>query len=262
MMSEMRTRRGFRRHLRIALGAAAALAALAAPVVRAQPLDQSAEVAFAPVLQTVLAGDLVMAGNSNLLSAAAWRPTAVSSADVDGDTTLLCIGRRYVPAACADNSSSAALDLPAGARIVQARLYVDTTLSAAVSPVRVRLDGPADGFEYTELSAATPGIPKLAEGSGGGGRPGPVLRQAVWDVTSYVAAAGGGTYTVADITHERAGAFLPYASWAIVAAYELDPAAGVDLAQLPPEQQRRFAPRPCRGTTASSSAPTAPSTSR
>jgi hypothetical protein len=41
--------------------------------------------------------------------------------------------------------------------------------------------------------------------------------------------------------YERAGAFLPYASWAIVAAYELDPST--DLATMPPEQQARFAPR-------------------
>ena len=119
-----------------------------------------------------------------------------------------------MPAACGENSSSATLDIPAGARVVAARLYVDTTLSTVVSPVRARLDGPAPGFDYTELSTATPGIPKLGECAGSSGRGSRSLRQAVWDVTSYVQAAGAGSYTVADIIFERAGAFLPYASWA------------------------------------------------
>ena len=69
------------------------------------------------------------------------------------------------------------------------------------------------------------------------------MRQAVWDVTDYVAAAGPGSYTVADIATERAGAWLPYASWAIVVAYELDPASGIQLDQLPAAEQQRFAPR-------------------
>ena len=67
------------------------------------------------------------------------------------------------------------------------------------------------------------------------------MRQAVWDVTEYVRTAGAGSYTVADIMFERAGAYLPYAAWTIVAAYELDPA--VDLAGVSPEQRARFALR-------------------
>ena len=84
---------------------------------------------------------------------------------------------------------------------------------------------------------------KLAEGSAAAGRSGPAMRQAVWDVTEFVAAAGTGTYTVADIVHERAGAFMPYASWAIVAAYELDPAADLAVVAPTPEAQQRFARR-------------------
>ena len=84
------------------------------------------------MLVDVLDGDLVMAGNSNLLAAGGWRANGAAAADVDGDQTLLCLGRRYVPAACTDNSSSATVDIPAGARVVHARLYVDSTLTAAV----------------------------------------------------------------------------------------------------------------------------------
>jgi hypothetical protein len=218
------------------LGAGALLSAHAA----AAP-PPPVETPFAPVVQQVMRGDLVMAGNSNLRSAGGWRADGQASADVDGDTTQLCVGRTFVPAACADNSSTATLDIPAGARIVAARLYVETTLSTAVNPIRVRLDGPAPGYEYTELSTNSAGIPKLNESAGSQLRSTTPMRQAVWDVTDYVRANGAGSYTVADIMYERAGAFLPYASWAIVAAYDLDPAA--DVAAMPAEQLARFAPR-------------------
>ena len=220
----------------------AASSASSAPAPDAPVAATAAEVPFGPVLEDVLDGDLVMAANSNLLAAGGWRRVGSSQADVDGDRSRLCIGRTFVPAACADNSSSAVLDIPVGARVVAARLYVDTSVTAAVGALRVRLDGPADGYDYTELGAETPGVAKLYEGLGGG-RTSPVMRQAVWDVTGYVAAAGSGSYTVADIVTERAGAWLPYASWAIVAAYELDPASDIDLADQPVEIRERFAPR-------------------
>ena len=35
------------------------------------------------------------------------------------------------------------------------------------------------------------------------------MRQAVWDLTAYVAAAGAGTYTVADIVSQRVGPDRP-----------------------------------------------------
>jgi hypothetical protein len=225
------------------VASATVVAASVASLVASMPAvaNGPVETQFAPVVEQVLRGDLVMAANSNLLSAGGWLSEGQAAADVDGDATQLCVGRTYVPAACADNSSSADLDIPPGARVVAARLYVDTTLSAAVKPIRARLDGPAPGYTYTELNANTPAIPKLVESAGTTTRASAPMRQAVWDVTDYVRSNGPGSYTVADIMFERAGAFLPYASWAIVAAYELDPSA--DLAAMTPEQQARFAPR-------------------
>jgi hypothetical protein len=222
----------------VPIAAAALASSLASSPTGAAP----AETPLAPVVQQVLRGDLVMAGNSNLLSAGGWRADGQEVADVDGDTSVVCVARTYVPAVCTDNSSTATLDVPAGARIVAARLYVDTTLGSSVMPTRVRLDGPGDGFAYAELTGAVGStVPKLSE-SVGTSVPGTTpLRQAVWDVTDYVQTNGPGAYTVADIVFERAGAFLPYASWAIVAAYEIDPAA--DVAAMAPEQQARFAPR-------------------
>ena len=199
---------------------------------------------FRPVLEQVLQGDLVMAGNSNLLSAGGWRQGAVTAADVDGDTSELCIIRGLgFPKACADNSSSARLDIPDGARVVEARLYVQTTVAADVGPLRVQLDGPRRPFDYTELGGMTRGVRKLYEAGGGRHDDSSSLRQAVWDVTRYVSKHGAGRYTVADIVSERAGPYLPYASWAIVAAYEFDPHAGQGLRAMPVEERQQFAPR-------------------
>ena len=198
---------------------------------------------FAPVLERVVLGDLVMAGNSNLLSAGGWRDGGVTVADVDGDSTEVCIIRGLgFPRACADNSSSARLDLPRGARVIEARLYVQATMAPDVGPLRVNLDGPDEPFRYTELGGATLGVRKLYE-AGGGRRDGVPLRQAVWDVTKYVAEHGRGLYTVADIVSERAAPYLPYASWAIVAAYEFDSRGGEELADVPVAEQPRFARR-------------------
>jgi hypothetical protein len=195
---------------------------------------------FAVVVDDVVRGDLVVAANSNLLSAGGWSTAPGTVADVDDDGSLLCVPRSGTDPACADNSSSARLDLPPGSRVIEARLYVESSLSASAGRLNVRLDGPGKGHDYTLLGGQTPGVPKRYEASTAMSASA-VLRQTVWDVTGYVAAAGAGRYTVADIVSERAGPFLPYASWAIVAAYELDPA--IDVGALAPLVQPRFARR-------------------
>ena len=191
------------------------------------------------VLEETVRGDLVMAGNSNLLRAGGWSDFA--SADVDGDRSKICIGRvGRRGTICADNSSSATIDLPPGAAVVHARLYVSTSVSESVGPLRVRLAGPGD-TTYTDAGLTTPEVPKVDELVDGDTRA--VHRQAIWDVTDFVAGRGPGQYTVADIVNERAGPWLPYASWGIVVAYELDPASEALVAAQPPEVQERFASR-------------------
>jgi hypothetical protein len=194
---------------------------------------------FGVVVEQVINGDLVMAANSNLRSAGGWDLSAAAQADVDGDRSRLCVRRGQFEPACADNSSSAALDIPSHARVVAARLYVETSLSVDAGRLRVRLDGPAAPFRYSVLGARA-GVHKLYEATAAVSS-NATMRQGVWDVTKYVAAHGPGRYTVADIVSERAGAYLPYASWAIVAAYELDPK--VDLGDVPTHDQPRFARR-------------------
>jgi hypothetical protein len=198
------------------LGAAAL--ALAPAAASGQVDGSPAGRAFAPVFEALVRGDLVRAGNSNMVSAGHGPDAAIIAADVDGDATRLCAPRRPIFRLCADNSSSAELDLPASGRVIAARLYLETSVRTGVGPLRAALDGPGPGLD------------------GGAG-----LRQAVWDVTAYVAAGGRGTYTVADIVYERVGSNPPRASWAIVAAYELDPTVGG--AAVAAEDQPRFAPR-------------------
>jgi hypothetical protein len=227
----------------LTLAVTALLAALGTPAVAQEDPRPPAPRPFATVLERVVRGDLVMVGNSNLLSAGGWRSGAVSVADIDDESSEMCIIRGLgFPRACADNSSSARLDLPRGARVIEARLYVQSTVAPDVGPLKVRLDGPREGFDYRVLGGATLGVPKLYE-AGGGRHGGTPLRQAVWDVTKYVARRGAGSYTVADIVSERAAPYLPYASWAIVAAYDLDPASGRDLADIRPADRPRFAQR-------------------
>ncbi len=222
--------------------AALLLAGLSAlPIVaRAERDDRRAPRPFGVVVERVLDGDLVIAANSNLVSAGGWDLTAAAHADVDGDRSRLCVRRGDAEPVCSDNSSSATLEIPRRARVVAARLYVETALSANAGPLRVRLDGPTAPLRYTVLGSQTARVPRVYEVSAAvSGNA--VMRQSVWDVTKYVAANGPGRYTVADIVGERAGAYLPYASWAIVAAYELDP--NFDLGDVAAREQPRFARR-------------------
>ena len=236
-MRSNREHHGRRLALAVALGvlvSAGATSGLAVAQV-APPLEPPMTL----VLQETVRGDLVMAGNSNLLRAGGWG--SLASADVDGDRSRICIGRVETRGTlCADNSSSATVDLPPGAAIVHARLYVSTSVSESVGPLRVRLSGPGD-TTYTDAGLATPEVPKVDELSDGETRA--VHRQAIWDVTDFVARRGAGQYTVADIVNERAGPWLPYASWGMVVAYELDPASEALVAGQPPEVQERFASR-------------------
>ena len=218
---------------RRAFAGAAAAAALLTPgstLAAAQPVTPDAGRPFAPVFEGLVQGDLLLIGNSNLRSAGGWRGAA--EADVDRDETVRCVDLPADERLCSDNSSSADLDLPLGARVIAARLYIETSLGRNVGPVTASLDGPGSA-PSTSTSPA-----KLYEAVAGTGS-GAVLRSAVWDVTGFVGASGAGTYTVADILSQRAGPYLPYASWAMVVAYELDPAVGLDGVA----DRDRFAPR-------------------
>src|SRR5262245_26407552 len=154
----------------VALAATALGAAIGTTAAAREDPQPPAPRRFAPVLDQVVQGDLVIAGNSNLLSAGGWRSGDVTIADIDDESSEMCIIRGLgLPRACADNSSSARLDLPEGARVIQARLYVQSTVAPDVGPLKVQLDGPGRRFRYRELGGATRGAPKLYEAGGGRG---------------------------------------------------------------------------------------------
>ncbi len=223
------------------VGLAAAVLATSALALDSVHLDNSAAASsgpgrpFASVLSRVVLGDLVVAGNANVTAAGGLSAHPV---DVDEEAVPGCVLAQPEPV-CSDNSSSATLDVPAGAHVLEARLYVETTMPVESNPLKVLFDGPAEAFEYVELSDETSDVPKLYEARGAEEHAS--LLQAVWDVTALVRAGGAGAYTVADIPYTRTGMWEPYASWTIVAVYELDVTA--DLGPMGQPERARFAPR-------------------
>ncbi|MGD9430222.1 isopeptide-forming domain-containing fimbrial protein [Arthrobacter russicus] len=215
---------------------------------------------FGKVLSGIYRGDMVMATNSNLLSAG--RPSYQKPAQVDGSSDDLCpwapsggggqpapVYGAAVKAAC-NNSSSAFLDVPKGAKIVAARLYVMNTLREERPATEVRLAGPGEGYNYRMMNQATPLAPKIRESSTGsykqnaGGNYGQdIMRQSVWDVTALVQNLGGGMYTVADIPSESYSSWTPWAAWSITAVYEWDNNSTQDFFSLSEQEQYRFSPR-------------------
>ena len=147
--------------------------------------------------------------------------------------------RRRAPTTRARRRSTS----PSGPGSCSARLYVDTTLTVGGQPApgparrsgrRVRVHRAVDrdaGHRQGPRERRERGAGRRSDAPGGVGRH--RLR------ADRRAPARTRSPTS---SHERAGACLPYASWAIVAAYELDPAA--DLADAArPSSRQRFAPR-------------------
>jgi uncharacterized repeat protein (TIGR01451 family)/fimbrial isopeptide formation D2 family protein len=118
--------------------------------------------------------------------------------DVDGDLSTF-------------NSSSATLSLPAGSTVLFAGLYWGGDTSGATAAPNaaarniVKFKAPGDAL-YTSLTATTLDVSTVA------GR-----YQGFVDVTSQVAAAGNGPYTVADVQSARGTD--QYAGWSLVIAY-------------------------------------------
>ena len=152
-----------------------------------------------------------MAGNSNLLSAGGWRPrptpptsTATTTAAVHRPPVRARPPAPTTPARPSSTSRPAPVSCTPGCTSTRRRCRRPSARCACASTV------PAAGLRlHRARRHRRRTIPKLSEGSPAAGRSGPALRQAVWDVTELRRAGGAGTYTVADIVHERAGAFLP-----------------------------------------------------
>ena len=183
-----------------------------------------------------------MAGNSNLLSAGGWRQGAVTGPTSTATGRELCIIRRHrFPRACADNSSSARLDIPDGARSSPPGCTCRRRCRRrrpAARPAR----RPRPPASTTPSSARRRWRPEALEGRGGGDgavdAPGRVGRHRVRRCSAAPARTPSPTSCPSG-----PAPYLPYASWAIVAAYELDPARRPGRRAPPAEEQQRFARR-------------------
>lgn len=183
------------------------------------PAPAAADRAFAPRFsQNVPGGDIAIAANTlmtcpdaDAACAAARAGTATGAAlnnnaygmvrvDVDGDPSTA-------------NSSRATLSLPPGAQVLFAGLYYGARTVAANAAQRATVRFAPPGAPYQMLSATVDESAAIV-GS----------YQGFVDVTSQVAAAGSGVYTVGGV--ESAIGIDRYAGWAIVVAYR-------DLAQPP-----------------------------
>ena len=119
---------------------------------------------FTTVVDQVLAGDLVMAGNSNLLSAGRWRRGGRGWPPTSTGTR-----RRCASGACSSRGLRRELELgtaghPVRGACGRARLYVNTSLSSVGQPG----PGPArrsrgEASSTSSWRATTPGIAKVRE---------------------------------------------------------------------------------------------------
>ncbi len=194
-----------------------ALAAVAFGVLTG--VASAADRAFAPRYQTHTRGNIAMAANT-LLSCPEGAPNcaaarggtgssgnlsnngwAMANVDVDGDDTTF-------------NSSSADLSIPAGATVSFAGLYWGADTSAAAGGAAAPAPAFANSVLLKEPGAAsyTPVTGALDMSTTW-----PTRFQGFADVTADVAAAGAGSYTVANL---QAGTGNDrYGGWTLVVAY-------------------------------------------
>jgi hypothetical protein len=200
------------------------LAVLAGPVASA-----SADRTFAPRYQTHARGNITMAANTllscptgaancdNARNGVAGSPTnnswVMSHVDADSDPTTF-------------DSSTAHLDLPAGATVTFAGLYWGADTVAGAGGV----DATAPAFSAAALldtPAAGGYLPVNADQQDWASGSWTARYQSFADVTSQVEAAGSGDYTLANVQASTGND--RYAGWTLVVAYQ---AAGEPIRSL------------------------------
>jgi uncharacterized repeat protein (TIGR01451 family) len=207
----------------LGLGLSAGLVAPAA----AQPRGAGTErpIGPSPAYSGLAHGNIIMASNSVVTC-------QIQPCSENASNASPVVFVKTDPSAPGNTASSATLNVPAGAKVLAARLYwqlnpVSTSgvsgNSTKANQVSLKVPG-ASG--YTRLTADTydwfdalgSGFPTLTAHAG------------VKDVTTLVANAGAGSYTVADIqacsgmSSNAGGSNLGcWGGWSLVVAYEYDP---------------------------------------
>jgi uncharacterized repeat protein (TIGR01451 family) len=148
----------------------------------------------------IVRGDIVLLGNTSLTCQGGC--TAQNGTGRNNSFTMVAVD---VDAdASTTNSSSASLNLPAGSTVLFAGLYWAGKDGPSATRGSVRFQTPGTG--YTTVTATTTDV---IEGD----------YQSFANVTSLVAAAGNGTYTVANVALVTADNDL-WAGWTLVVAYQ------------------------------------------
>jgi uncharacterized repeat protein (TIGR01451 family) len=183
-----------------------------------------AQRAFAPRFTTTAPGDIAVIGNINMNCASyntVGSPdceTSRTSTNVDGAHSNNNFQMRYIKIEndpTVDNSSSAMLDLPAGAEVLFAGLYwsgqiANASTTSDFNQRRVKLRPPA-AVAYNDLVAdqydgiVTPSSNTRAY-------------QSFDDVTGIVQAAGSGVYTVANVESTNFANNV-WGGWSLVVTY-------------------------------------------
>ena len=166
------------------------------------------------------AGDITIAANANTTCSQAPGATGSGTDCTDAQTTGLLNRTNNLHTmvhtdvdsdASTFNSSRARLNLPVGATVAFAGLYWGGD-SVAATRNTVRLATPTSGGAYTTQTATA-----LDDSSATATA---AQYQGFADVTSIVASAGAGTYTVANIA-TTVGVINTYAGWSLVVVYRL-----------------------------------------
>ena len=182
---------------------------------------QAIQRTFAPRFTVNAAGDITIAANANTTCSQVTSATGAGADCTNAQTlgTLNRINNNHTIVhsdvdsdASTFNSSRAKLNLPLGATVAFAGLYWGG-LSTASTRNTVRLATPSSGGAYTTQTATT-----LDDSSTNATVQG--AYQGFVDITSIVANAGAGTYTVANIATTVA-VLNSYAGWSLVVVYRL-----------------------------------------
>lgn len=194
----------FQAHVPALLLAVVALAAASSPAHAART--------FSMRYSTTASGDIAGIGNVNMNCASYTNPNpsascAGSRTDTSGsggqrNNSFTMVNTDVDSDPSTFNSSSATLSLPAGSTVLFAGLYWSGRGGTDAQRGSVRFATPASG--YASIPAAV--VDTASDGY-----------QGFADVTSRVAAAGNGTYTVADVYGNSTTD--SWAGWALVVAY-------------------------------------------
>jgi uncharacterized repeat protein (TIGR01451 family) len=176
---------------------------------------------FTPRFTMNATGDIAIVANTLMTApssdpAAANAQNGVGSKVNNNDFNMVFVNVDSDPSTF--NSSSSSLSLPAGSTVLFAGLYWGgRNPSQASLEDDVKFATPSSGG-YVAISGSVIGTSNTSNGSD---------YESFADVTSRVAAAGNGTYTVANV--QASAGVNVYAGWALVVAYQ---APGVPLRNL------------------------------